>query len=176
MTIKTLYAALKMYNEAIHPYVAYVFSNVEHSLDSILAECPAVFKKTTQLWCRGYCGDDWDLPGGDEGKIGCQKEDAYAYCHLKTCSKDAVATDIKFGAAKSEPGFACDADSITGKGIKNYPGPYFGIHHVKVDMSVKDNHGEGTKDNPGVVRATCTVPGKYDVFLRVIKNYLDQYF
>lgn len=118
------------------------------------------------MYCRGSCGDDWDLtPETKDAEKGCQNEDADAFCVLKLCNKAAFpkAGTIKFTKATNETGFACD--SVTENGITNYPGPFFGIKDVKVDINVLENHGAAWQ---GVVRAECVIPGKYNSFLRVI--------
>ena len=106
-------------------------------------------------------------PETKDAKLGCQKQDAVAFCVLQKCNKDAVPEDGKFTltTATHEIGFACDHHRRPKPGITNYKGPFFGIKDVKVDSDVLEHHGAGSQ---GVVRANCVIPGKYESVLRAI--------
>ena len=110
------------------------------------------------LYCEGSCGDDWL-----DNQYGCQERDADAYCKLKLCDGNAVATSFDITPATNNHGFACD-----GVG-KNY-GDWFGIHGVYFENDIGATHGQ----LPGSVvsNVTCQISGKYNYYFRAIYTYI----
>ena len=96
------------------------------------------------LYCNGACGDDW-LDAQDD----CQKTDADAYCKLKLCNENAVATSFDVTIATNNPGFACDEYGT------NY-GDWFGMTGVHFEDNIRANHGRGSV----VSNVKCQIPDK----------------
>ena len=98
------------------------------------------------LYCNGGCGDDWL-----DNQSGCQKADADAYCKLKLCDVDAVASSFEVTISTNNPGFACNGNG------KNY-GDWFGMTGVYFADDIKATHGSGQV----VSNVRCQTLGKYN--------------
>ena len=115
-------------------------------------DCPAKFSTAIMLYCFGTCGDDW-LDNQD----GCQQPDADAYCKLKLCDGNAIASSFDITTSTNNPGFACD-------GVGTNYGHWFGIPHVYFDDDIRTTHGAADV----VSNVMCQIPGKYNYYFRAI--------
>jgi cysteine-rich repeat protein len=112
--------------------------------------CRYDFSAITQLSCAGRCGS-W---GGGNG---CQKEDADAFCKLKTGDPNSTASAHTTGVAFAAAGICCpsaDPQELDCVVLGTFAG-----RNVLQTVSVHDTNLELTH-GPGAVitSATCTVP------------------
>ena len=98
------------------------------------------------LYCHGTCGSEWL----DKIK-GCQRSDADAYCKLKSCGEDSVASSFEVTTATNNPGFACH-------GLGTDYGDWFGMTGVRFENDIKATHAAGKV----VANVACRTSGKYN--------------
>jgi cysteine-rich repeat protein len=112
--------------------------------------CRYDFSAIPQLFCAGACGT-W---GGGNG---CQKEDADAFCKLKTGNQNSTASEHTVGEAFAAPGICCPSADPQELGCIVLG--TFADRNVPQTVSVHDTDLELTH-GPGaiIISATCTDP------------------
>jgi cysteine-rich repeat protein len=112
--------------------------------------CRYDFSAIPQLFCAGACGT-W---GGGNG---CQKEDADAFCKLKTGNPNSTASEHTVGEAFAAPGICCP--SVDPQELDCIALGTFADRNVLQTVSVHDTDLELTH-GPGavIISATCTDP------------------
>ena len=132
---------------------------------SVKKTCPSVFSTAQELYCEGSCGEDWL-----DSESGCQESDANAFCKLKLCDENAIATSFKVTkATDNTTGFACDFSRKRRKNIKEfeavYEGTWFGITDVSFTNNIGVTQGSGRKGDV-VSSVTCQPSGIYNYHFR----------